>query len=69
LNAPAGASFDGERILIANLGGDSVTLFKSADLSFIANVPTGPSTLPFGACSDGVNFWVTLNGAGNLLRF
>jgi 6-phosphogluconolactonase len=69
LNGPNGASFDGERILVANYGGDSVSVFKAADLSFIGNVSTGPSTAPFGACSDGINFWVPLNNSGNLLRF
>jgi hypothetical protein len=68
LSNPAGASFDGERILVTNFGG-SVTVFKAADLSFIANVPTGAGSGPFGACSDGINFWVTLNSAGKLLRF
>jgi hypothetical protein len=68
LNAPIAASFDGERILIANQG-SSVTLFKAADLSFIANVTTGGSGVPFGACSDGVSFWITDGLLGNLLRF
>ena len=63
---PQGASFDGERILMANFIGSTVTLFKAADLSFIANISTGGS---FGACSDGINFWVPLQGTGNLLRF
>ncbi len=69
LTGPFGASFDGERVLITNYGGNSVTLFKAADLSFIANLATGAGTLPNGACSDGVNFWVPLFGTGNLLRF
>ena len=65
LNGPEAASFDGQRVLITNNGGGSVTLFKAADLSFVANVPIGS---PYGACSDGVNFWVTSTN-GNLLRF
>ena len=69
LNGPASASFDGERVLVTNFNGDSVTLFRAADLSFIANVSTGSSTLPYGACSDGINFWIPLNGTTNLLRF
>jgi hypothetical protein len=69
LNQPIGAAFDGERILITNNSGDSVTVFKAADLSFIANVTTGSSTGPVGACSDGVNFWIILAGPSNLLRF
>jgi hypothetical protein len=69
LNEPVTATFDGERILVTNYNGNTVTLFKAADLSFIANVPTAVSTGPYGACSDGINFWVALIGAGNLLRF
>jgi DNA-binding beta-propeller fold protein YncE len=65
LTGPVGASFDGERILVTMYGGPSVTVFKAADLTFIANVPTGSST--DGACSDGIDFWVTLIG-GRLWR-
>jgi YVTN family beta-propeller protein len=67
LNGPAKASFDGERILVTNYFGSTVTVFKATDLSFIANVPTGLS--PYGACSDGINFWVVFSGVGALLRF
>ena len=56
LNGPEAVSFDGERVLVTNNGGGTVTLFKAADLSFIANVPIGSL---YGACSDGINFWVT----------
>jgi DNA-binding beta-propeller fold protein YncE len=69
LNQPNAAAFDGERVLVTNGNGGSVTVFKAADLSFIANVPTGPSTAPDGPCSDGINFWVPLSGTTKLLRF
>jgi hypothetical protein len=69
LNGPKGASFDGERVLVTNAFGDSVSLFKAADLSFVAHVSTGTATVPWGACSDGINFWVPLEATGNLLRF
>jgi hypothetical protein len=69
LSGPVGASFDGERVLVTNFSNSTVSVFKAADLSFIANVTTGVSTSPEGACSDGINFWVTLFAAGNLLRF
>ena len=69
LNRPAGAAFDGERVLVTNNAGSSVTLFKAADLSFIANVTTGTGTAPAIPCSDGINFWVPLFSTGNLLRF
>jgi hypothetical protein len=68
LNGPNAASFDGERILVTNFNGSSVTIFKAADLSFIANIPTGPATVPVGACSDGINFWVPIAN-GTLQRF
>ncbi len=68
LDAPATAAFDGVRILITNQNSDTATLFKAADLSLIGNVSL-PGATPYGACSDGLNFWVTLNGAGALARF
>jgi DNA-binding beta-propeller fold protein YncE len=68
LDGPNGASFDGERILVANYTGDTVSLFKAADLSFIAAASTG-SAQPASACSDGISFWVPLQTSGELLRF
>jgi YVTN family beta-propeller protein len=67
LNFPTSASFDGERVLVTNQGNNSVTLFKAVDLSFIANV--GVAAFPYGACSDGINFWITNDGGGDLVRF
>jgi hypothetical protein len=67
LDAPIAAAFDGERVLVTNAAG-SVTVFKAADLSVIADVVIGASTFPYGACSDGINFWLALDGA-SLLRF
>jgi hypothetical protein len=69
LNGPWTAAFDGERILIANTSGSSVSLWKAADLTPIGTFSTGASTNPQGACSDGLNFWVTLTGANKLARF
>lgn len=69
LNAPWYAAFDGERILVTNIGGVSVSLWKATDLSPLGSVAFGEFTGPFGACSDGVNFWITLNQAGELARF
>ena len=68
MSFPTSAAFDGERILVAN-GGNSVSLWKAADLTPLGSVPTGASTGPFGACSDGVRFWVTLNTSAQLMRF
>jgi hypothetical protein len=69
LNAPLTAAFDGERILITNQFGGNVSLWKAADLTPIGSFNTGPGTQPFGACSDGLNFWITLEQAQKLARF
>jgi len=74
LNTPETAAFDGQRILVTNqLGG--VSLWKAADLtplSLPSGISMGTGTNPFGACSDGLNFWVTLKDPtipGKLARF
>jgi hypothetical protein len=66
LSGPRTIAFDGERILVTNDVGNSLTLFKAADLSFIANIPLSFS--PYGACSDGTYFWVTVPSLNRLLR-
>jgi DNA-binding beta-propeller fold protein YncE len=62
-------AFDGERILVTNEFGDSVSLWKASDLTPIGTFSTGTGTHPFGACSDGLNFWITLHGTSKLARF
>jgi hypothetical protein len=69
LNAPAQAAFDGERILVTNNLGDSVSLWRATDLTPIGTFSTGSSSHPVGACSDGLNFWITLYNIGKLARF
>jgi hypothetical protein len=66
LNSPFAAAFDGERILVTN-NAQWVSLWKSTDLSPLGFFIIGGA--PFGACSDGLNFWLTLNGEGKLARF
>jgi hypothetical protein len=68
LDGPVAAAFDGERILVANFFGNSVSLWKAADLSPLGSISTGEGSLPAGVCSDGVNFWVTLIGTNRLAR-
>jgi hypothetical protein len=63
------AAFDGERILITNLIGNSVSLWKAADLIPLGSVGTGANSNPLGACSDGLNFWISLQQSGKLVRF
>lgn len=69
LNAPLQAAFDGERILVTNGGGNSVSLWRASDLTLIGTFSTGASSFPYGACSDGLNFWITLRDIGKLARF
>jgi hypothetical protein len=66
--SPASAAFDGERILLTNQFDGTVSLFKAADLTPLGSVSTGGG-FPYGACSDGVNFWVTLQTANRIVRF
>jgi hypothetical protein len=68
LSFPRVAAFAGQRVLITNFS-NSVALWKAADLTALGSFATGSGTSPVGACSDGVNFWVALNGAGKLARF
>ena len=69
LNTPTQAAFDGERILVTNQSGNSVSLWKASDLTPIGTFSTGAGTGPFGACSDGVNFWITLGATNKVARF
>jgi hypothetical protein len=67
LNSPNAVAFDGERVLVTNPSGNSVSLWKAADLTALGSFATGSSTFPTGACSDGINLWITLSG--KLARF
>ncbi len=69
LNDPLTAAFDGERILVTNFFGNRVSLWKAADLTPLGSIPTGAFTNPQGACSDGLNFWITLTSTNKLVRF
>ncbi|HKF44687.1 MAG TPA: S-layer homology domain-containing protein [Thermoanaerobaculia bacterium] len=67
LNLPNSGAFDGQRLLVTNAGGNSVSVWKAADLSSLGNFAVGAN--PSEACSDGINFWITLNGASAVVRF
>jgi hypothetical protein len=69
LNTPTAAAFDGQRVLFTNILGSSVSLWKAADLTAIGSFSTGGGTQPFGACSDGVNFWITMPATNKLAKF
>ncbi|HSE97424.1 MAG TPA: S-layer homology domain-containing protein [Blastocatellia bacterium] len=66
---PTDIAFDGERILVTNLAGDTVSMWKATDLTPLGFFPTGNNTDPQGVCSDGINFWVTLFATNRLARF
>ena len=61
------AAFDGQRILVTGESG-LLSLWKAADLTPLGGVSIGNYAV-FGACSDGVNFWITLDNANLLARF
>jgi hypothetical protein len=63
---PMGAAFDGQRIVITNFFGGNVSIWKAADLTPIGYFPAGTA---YGACSDGVNFWLALWETGQIGRF
>jgi hypothetical protein len=69
LVAPNAAAFDGQRVLIVSDTNESVSLWKAADLTPLGFFSTGAGTGPYTACSDGVNFWITLRLANRLARF
>lgn len=69
LDNPICASFDGQRILVTNNSGDGVSLWKATDLSPLGAFSAPSGSHPYGACFDGVNFWITLQGTNKLARF
>ena len=70
LAGPIAAAFDGQRVLITNgVSNNQVSLWKAADITPLGSFPTGAATGPQGICSDGVNFWITLNVTSQLARF
>jgi hypothetical protein len=62
LNFPSTATFDGERIMVTNPLGHSVSMWKAADLSPLGTFLTGNGSQPSGVCSYGLNFWIALAG-------
>ena len=68
IEQPMASAFDGERVLIADRD-DTLCLWKAANLSPIGFYTLSVGSIPFDACSDGVNFWITLGGIGKVGRF
>jgi sugar lactone lactonase YvrE len=70
LSNPIQAAFDGQRVLLTNFSSDgSVSVWKAADLTPLGTFPMPAGSVPIGACSDGVNFWISLNFSRKLARF
>jgi YVTN family beta-propeller protein len=70
LSKPWGSAFDGQRVIVTNFSGESISLWKAADFSVLGAFLVGTSlSQPVGACSDGVNFWITMQASGQLARF
>jgi len=67
LDGTNAAAFDGERVLVTNGLGGSVSLWKAGDLTALGSFSTGGS--PAGACSDGFSFWIATNNGQRLARF
>jgi hypothetical protein len=69
LDGPRQAAFDGERILVVNGIADTVSLWRASDLTPLGSFPMGAGNFPIGVCSDGLNFWIILQGQDLLARF
>jgi hypothetical protein len=69
LDGPVQAAFDGQRILVTDNVANLVSLWRAADLTPISIFSTGLGTSPFGVCSDGTYFWITLQSTNQLARF
>ena len=65
---PGTAAFDGERVLVT-AANHLVFLWKAADLTPLGSLDAGAPTAPYGACSDGLNFWIAFNGSNQIARF
>jgi hypothetical protein len=67
LNGPSQAAFDGERICVANISNQSVSLWKASDLSPIAtvNITTTSGFTTRSICSDGTTFFVGVQGGAS----
>ena len=61
------ASFDGDRVLIANVYlPKGVSLWRASDLSPLGFYSTGDVSYVGGVCSDGLNFWIILRNGSDL---
>jgi hypothetical protein len=67
------AAFDGERILVTNNSGSTVSLWKASSLTPLGNLNLGADLFLRGVCSDGLYFWIVANNlagpGGFIMRF
>jgi hypothetical protein len=61
-------AFDGERIMVTNQSG-TVSLWKASSLTPLGNLDLGGLSTPFGVCSDGLHFWISVLDNNVILRF
>ena len=64
-------AFDGERIMVTNGNGTTVSLWKASSLTPLGNLNLGAGMRPLGVCSDGLHFWIVVNTLASdvLMRF
>jgi hypothetical protein len=64
-------AFDGERIMVTNFSGTTLSLWKASSLTPLGNLNLGAGTPPNGVCSDGLHFWIAVDTSGTdvLMRF
>ena len=66
---PMNLAFDGERVLVVNGMLDRVSLFRAADFAPLGFFYLPQDSRPWGVCSDGVSFWISLNWMSSIARF
>jgi hypothetical protein len=47
----------------------NLSLFRAAGFAPLGSFSTGTGTAPFGVCSDGISFWISLPGSGKVVKF
>jgi DNA-binding beta-propeller fold protein YncE len=68
MQTPLQAAFDGERILVTNINGNALSMWRATDLTPLGSIAIAGSPAATGVCSDGINFWITLQGPDLLAR-
>ena len=58
LSTPMAAAFDGQRVMVLNGNGNTVSLWNAASLQELGVFSTLPAGEPTGVCSDGIHFWI-----------